>query len=252
MFHERILKGEQTYIAGMWSGILIPSLLWRVKDGSRWDDSPCERPESPKSIAPSWSWASICGKLQFETDTGVIPNSAEGAEAVVQLIDFYMDLEHPDNPYDPIKDGFLLLSGLLRPAGDFYWLPYISSGQGADRNYNARAAVLSFSSLFINVTFDDIRDYDQRKKSTLVPGSYTLNDTFFLPVLITKDFQLNFATDEQRPAVEGLILASVGAAQQPGQEEYVRIGYFRTRKDDNAERMIATFRESPPSNFLLR
>ncbi|EPS40036.1 hypothetical protein H072_6164 [Dactylellina haptotyla CBS 200.50] len=63
---EEVVQCEDDYLAGIWKGNLIRSLLWSVEKGFqqnlavRW-----RRPETPR--APTWSWAAVEGPVFFES-----------------------------------------------------------------------------------------------------------------------------------------------------------------------------------------
>lgn len=52
-------EGFGRYVAGLWEGMLLPGLLWRVEDAER-----ARRPR--EYVAPSWSWASLVGKVDWK------------------------------------------------------------------------------------------------------------------------------------------------------------------------------------------
>jgi hypothetical protein len=64
------LNGQDSkggYVAGLWRSDLLELLLWRVEsnDSKRY----------VKYHAPSWSWASVTGKVAFDTGTSYLSNN---------------------------------------------------------------------------------------------------------------------------------------------------------------------------------
>ncbi|KAF6802839.1 heterokaryon incompatibility protein [Colletotrichum sojae] len=82
---------NENYIAGFWEGDLVRSLLWVRTDVVH--DIP------PIQLAPSWSWASMCGEIQSELN--YFPESevqfVEGVqiEALSEIPGFESDLKSP-------------------------------------------------------------------------------------------------------------------------------------------------------------
>jgi hypothetical protein len=85
------------YLAGLWRSGLPYSLMWTA-DGNT--DNTVVRPR--KYRAPSWSWASLDGKITFPD---IFKN------AVAEVIDVAVSTER--DVFGPVVDGSLILKGLL-------------------------------------------------------------------------------------------------------------------------------------------
>jgi hypothetical protein len=108
-----ILGGPQDYIAGLWRQTLLPGLLWRCSELGITDvPAPGVRPS--QYVAPSWSWASVNGSINFRRY--VSPgneNLAEKYVVMVRLIDIFLD-HLTDDPYGELKGACIRLAGRLR------------------------------------------------------------------------------------------------------------------------------------------
>ncbi|KAE8443499.1 hypothetical protein EG329_001811 [Mollisiaceae sp. DMI_Dod_QoI] len=90
---------NDTYLAGLWLRNLAGDLLWECE---KWDDV------KPKQyIAPSWSWASVIGKVCNVSDIG----SKEGRD-LIEVISTRVELE-TTNPFGQVKSGTISLRGKL-------------------------------------------------------------------------------------------------------------------------------------------
>jgi len=96
---------EDRYLAGLREGILPSQLLWQVFDSQKYDGRPSIRP--PHYRAPSWSWASLDGFVDWPciTRTG---NMITIIEAHVTSV--------TSDATGQVKDGFIRLRGHLCPA----------------------------------------------------------------------------------------------------------------------------------------
>ena len=94
-----------SYIAGLWSYQLIDQLDWYVTE-------PCSRPT--KYRAPSWSWASIDGHIDFY---GI--NESSEKSKLVEILAVNVEPKNKDFEYGAIESAYLVLEGLLMPAS---WL----------------------------------------------------------------------------------------------------------------------------------
>ncbi|KAK1705344.1 heterokaryon incompatibility protein-domain-containing protein [Colletotrichum lupini] len=101
---DTLLNGRLgRYLAGLWHKQLERSLLWR--QGGALDiflpKSQKSRPE--KWVAPSWSWASVQGSVDFAF--------AQTGESLVDIIGAETTLNSPGNPYGRVTSGSLTISG---------------------------------------------------------------------------------------------------------------------------------------------
>jgi hypothetical protein len=100
------------YLAGLWGQFLFDDLLWRrdvTSDFQPWLTLSL-RPQ--KYRAPSWSWASVEGKV-------LNPYGGEArSPCEFSILDCYADLKWDDVPFGPVTGGCLKVEGLL---GIGYW-----------------------------------------------------------------------------------------------------------------------------------
>ena len=96
---SRIRPGD-TYLAGLWSKDLPNNLLWGVTSEGR-------RP--PTYRAPSWSWASLDGRL------GALDKSFNSRDGFCQILDASTTTSGLD-PFGEVSGGFIKLCGQLKEA----------------------------------------------------------------------------------------------------------------------------------------
>jgi hypothetical protein len=96
-------RHKGTYVAGLWSQDLVFGLLWYAKT-----NQPLRRPIRYR--APSWSWASVDGPVNFFTiNGGRIPEWLIEIEDLV----YWASLAGPD-PFGKVTDGALTVTGYLK------------------------------------------------------------------------------------------------------------------------------------------
>ncbi|KAM7186058.1 Heterokaryon incompatibility protein (HET) domain containing protein [Rhypophila sp. PSN 637] len=116
MTASRMFKST-AWLAGLWSHSLHRDLLWRVVDyGDEQDDhnTPPSTRRPSEWRAPSWSWGSVTGPVEFLDQTEGMMQSKSRCE----ILDFYCDRwsRYPGG-LDNVGDGhFLALRGSLIPA----------------------------------------------------------------------------------------------------------------------------------------
>lgn len=92
------------YYAGLWKSRFTQQLLWRVQTGNG------TRPESYR--APSWSWASLDGKVDWSLFPLYSVKCASLECVEVSLV--------TDDTFGAVRDGFVRLRGHLYPAATNY------------------------------------------------------------------------------------------------------------------------------------
>lgn len=96
-------RHKGTYVAGLWSQDLVFGLLWYAKT-----NQPLQRPVRYR--APSWSWASVDGPVNFFTiNAGRIPEWLVEIEDLV----YWTSLAGSD-PFGKVTDGVLTVTGYLK------------------------------------------------------------------------------------------------------------------------------------------
>ena len=99
---------NDAYLAGLWLRVLPTQLLWHVDDCKKANGLPARRPTSYR--APSWSWASVDGKVS----TGDI--NIDGV--LITVVNTHVK-PFTDDVTGQIEDGYIVLQGKLFPSG-FY------------------------------------------------------------------------------------------------------------------------------------
>ena len=98
-FQKHIIK--EPYTAGLWKSQLALQLLWNVRDGRQTSGRPSLRPTPYR--APSWSWLSIDGEIDFPSYPFSQPN------ILIQITEVIVNLLQPNHPTGPIKDGHIVV-----------------------------------------------------------------------------------------------------------------------------------------------
>lgn len=100
---------ETVYLAGIWQDQLPKLLLWRAEN-RRIDTHDSEHKRPAKYRAPSWSWASIDGPIEYDIYT------LSGEETShVDTIDCLCIPESSLNPTGTFTGGHITIRGLLMP-----------------------------------------------------------------------------------------------------------------------------------------
>ncbi|KAK0474926.1 heterokaryon incompatibility protein-domain-containing protein [Armillaria novae-zelandiae] len=92
---------QRRYMAGIWDHHILNDLLWCYAESV-----PQVRPDRYR--APSWSWASIDGPIEFI----VWPNDG----FLYNVIQWDVGVKRQDNPYGEVEGGYLTLDAILQPA----------------------------------------------------------------------------------------------------------------------------------------
>lgn len=102
---------NDTYLAGLWRGSLVAELLWYVP---HWQEEP-ESFRSQPYRAPSWSWASIDGNIEFVNSSTFAGNFIDILNAEV-------------TPVSAINSLGRVIGGRLEIRGQLIELPMMRSG----------------------------------------------------------------------------------------------------------------------------
>ena len=103
-----------TYFAGIWKKQLLKCLTWHSED-----PCPVISRASCLAIAPSWSWASVHGRIKYGTSTSIDPKQIwkeleEPSEIWVELEDVLVSPTQASNPYVNLEEGSPKLLARLR------------------------------------------------------------------------------------------------------------------------------------------
>jgi hypothetical protein len=97
-------RTNSAYLAGLWKENLPMELCWSV-DYVSTDSSPILQSET--YIAPSWSWASVNGALNFVSHDPRAPFAS-----IVRVLDVHVSVSGL-NEYGEVQGGYLLLKGMV-------------------------------------------------------------------------------------------------------------------------------------------
>ena len=119
---QRHIGGD--YVAGLWSKHLAAGLLWNGlvqptsegRQGAAWDDPTIlYRPQTFR--APSWSWASIEGRVDswdFQIFERSYEEGQEKVEITLEVLNYDVPLKSSAVPYGQVIGGTLTVMGYLR------------------------------------------------------------------------------------------------------------------------------------------
>lgn len=95
-------KVSSQYLAGLWKDNLMHDLFWETADSGT---------KPPEYRAPSWSWASLDGKIRWPLRCDLRECSTYCSILDAQTTLFGLD------PYGAVKDGFIKVRGLVQEMG---------------------------------------------------------------------------------------------------------------------------------------
>ncbi|KAK3347293.1 heterokaryon incompatibility protein-domain-containing protein [Lasiosphaeria hispida] len=95
---------DSRYLAGIWSHMLLPGLLWRPVT----TESVIRRIDADEWRAPTWSWASVDGEIRFYQGDG---------KALVAVQEIEVEVVNPANPFGAVRSAVLSLQGKITPLG---------------------------------------------------------------------------------------------------------------------------------------
>ena len=88
---------EKDYVAGLWRQEMPHALLWHVQKGLR----------PMKYRAPSWTWTSIDGSIQYP------PPTQTSKDTCVEVLDISLKHKNKQDPFGLVESGILKLRGFL-------------------------------------------------------------------------------------------------------------------------------------------
>ncbi|KAH0565967.1 hypothetical protein GP486_000635 [Trichoglossum hirsutum] len=99
------------FLAGLWDEELPVSLLWRTRSNPR-DRATLVSRRYKNYYAPTWSWASVTGPVEFIT----LPGRAHNFKLIPDLVIVEANcVASSANPFGPVKSAYLKISGSLIP-----------------------------------------------------------------------------------------------------------------------------------------
>jgi hypothetical protein len=98
-----------SFLAGLWKEELPLALLWRTK-ADHYNMKTLVSRRHQKYYAPSWSWASVTGPIEYIA----LPGRDYSFELIPDLTILEAScIQVGANPYGPVQSGYLKVSGLL-------------------------------------------------------------------------------------------------------------------------------------------
>jgi hypothetical protein len=102
-------KLQDDYLAGLWKKDLLYGLLW---------DGHLNGTTAPVYRAPSWSWASVDGPIQYHIVDGPILYHVKDKHRqlypLAQVLESFTTIANRDDITAEVKDGYIRLSGHLQ------------------------------------------------------------------------------------------------------------------------------------------
>lgn len=174
---------KSDYCAGVFRSSLPFALLWEVRF---WSFPQPKRADTYR--APSWSWASMDGRV----DAGAITTG--DVTDLVTVEDVVIDLVDPNNPYGQIKSGSLTLTASLIP-----WEALLGSREEGEESASEHESDLGFPSSIhtahrelgrlrstlgeiFEFNPDDIAPNYYKEEDIVLKFLAPLKDTFVMPV----------------------------------------------------------------------
>jgi hypothetical protein len=124
MFSEKVREKDDICLAELWQSKLVPSLLWLVPDGKKGDGSPSQRSPAYGSadyVAPSWSWASVRGKVAHKLSWVRVSNTYNNYSPLVDILETHLLPTDIQNPYGQVRECYSRLRGTLISSHRFFW-----------------------------------------------------------------------------------------------------------------------------------
>jgi hypothetical protein len=176
-------NSHDKYLAGIWESHLPLGLMWRCKD---------ERLQDPSAryIAPSWSWASIFGGIEWVHCAGA------AIDPHIEILNSMVELANDHAPYGDIKSGKLIIRGLLQETT-------IKDTPSQAAAVDETSPELDISSAYTRLDF-----YGETLRAKVAGAQIFC-------------FQIQPYEEEEKEGPSGLILASTDLA------EFTRIGIFQ-------------------------
>lgn len=107
-FAHQFDLGVGAYVAGLWRGNFEADLLWRCYS---WTQTLIQLNSDKEKIAPSWSWGSVKGRLEYRNMT-LIEAGSKGPNLKILSIDVF---EKRPGSFGHVIQGSFRAEGLLQP-----------------------------------------------------------------------------------------------------------------------------------------
>jgi hypothetical protein len=166
-FAKVLEYNSQDYAAGLWPSNLAFSLYWHSDPLPLTCGPPSHRHK--EYVAPSWSWASVSGYIRLLDPVVAKGYTDIGMELSVLCDEFQVVMEPvtSNNPFGQVSSGKISLSGFIVPDQTLMWVWNLRKHTLHGQALNM---VLCFSfpqPTYLSRNFDDIKDYENRKRPWL-------------------------------------------------------------------------------------
>jgi hypothetical protein len=223
-FAAALKYDSQDYAAGLWLSNLAFSLCWHGDNFPLTRGPPSYRP-TEEYVAPSWSWASVSGYIRLLDPVVAKSYTDMGIEISVLCDEFQVVMEPvmSNNPFGQVSSGRISLSGFIVPGQTLMW-PWNL------RKHTLRGQALNMAFCFtfpqltyLACNFDDIKDYEDRKRPWLgLPLFFKTTGIDLLPLTYWKHPKF-----PKKSFFEGLLVV-----RDAHSNCFRRVGYFRSTDTD--------------------
>jgi hypothetical protein len=209
------------YIAGLWEHHVAAQLLWHSRNGPR------KRPE--KYRAPSWSWASVDGRI-----SSVQVRFSASSDPVLEVLRVDVESRDPNFDHGAVVSARMMVKGPLMAAT---WWPYdmdlrlqnmhlMFRGQSHDGDYapnmpNIESPLHGVAPSDIDNKKSDVH-LMQDAIETDWPDASTGNEKFAINVYCLFVIKMHGSPDDQKGRYEGLLLV----AESLDDSAFRRVGTF--------------------------
>lgn len=169
------------YLAGIWSENLAEDLLWM----RRYSHTPLKRLQRPR--APSFSWASVNGTVEFPLSRPVESNGPRTCR--IKLVDAFCKTE-PGNEYGMCEGGFIRLEGHLVPI-----IPLLRGHIGFGLAADGQCEQTGYTAFYPDTMSSDrlwrrLRDQTARESHRTPSGQGFQHSTIALLVITYRDYHI--------------------------------------------------------------
>jgi hypothetical protein len=222
-FGEVLGHDSQDYAAGLWLSDLAFSLSWHG------DSLPLTRgPRSHRHteyVAPSWSWASVSGYIRLLDPVIAQGYTRIGMDISILCDEFQVVMEPvtSNNPFGQVISGRITLSGFIVPGKTLMWVWNLRKHTQRGQALNMAVCFTFPWATYLSCNFDDIRDYEDRKRPWLgLPVFFKADGIDLLPLTYWKHPEV-----PRQSFFEGLMVV-----RDTSNNCFRRVGHFRSSDMD--------------------
>lgn len=174
-------------------------------------------------IAPSWSWASVRGKIEHMLRDFKISKVYNKYSPLIDILEISASPTNIENPYGQVHACYIRLRGTLLSSHRFFWSRYGLFETQSEKKYNVLYAFTGFLQNVVVCIIDDMNDFKPQKTFLpSIPGLLSPPDVNFLPFIWRPDNEDWTGIAD----LEGLLIARTTGRDN----EYRRVGYFKSQK----------------------